>query len=502
MASLRPIMIQGTGSHAGKTTLVAGLCRAFARQGIAVTPFKSQNMSLNSFVTAADEEIARATAVQAFAARTEPSVHMNPLLLKPKSDDTSQLIVHGRPYRDVSAREYFLTDTLQELKTTAIRASIAHLDARYELIVAEGAGSCAEPNLRRRDVVNMGLAHLLGARVFIVADIDKGGVAAELLGSLRVLELVAPADRELIEGFIVNKFRGDRAVLQPAIDFIEQQTGIPVVGVVPYVWLDLEEEDRVRPRPSAAPEIDVAVLFLPHISNANDLDYLADEAGVRVRFVRSCEQLGAPDAVVLPGSKNTVWDLEHLRRTGLADAVVELSRSTPVVGICAGFQMLGRTLWDEGRLESEHGTVAGLGLLDTEVEFAPGKLVRNRRYLPTADNPFAAAGEITGYEIHAGVLRYGSARPLYRHAEGVEGAMHEALPIFGTSVHDLFKNPRLTRAFVDLLRQRKGLPPLAAPLPDPEARREATFDRLGELVAEHLAITSAPAASARERRGR
>lgn len=486
MRKLKPLMIQGTGSHVGKTTLVAGLCRLLANRGFKVAPFKSQNMSLNSFVTEENEEIARATAVQAFAARQQPIVHMNPLLLKPKSDCTSQLIIHGRPYQDVDAQEYFLSSAFQELKLSAIQRSIDHLLQHYEVVVAEGAGSCAEPNLRQFDVVNMEVAHRLDARVYIAADIDKGGVAAELLGTLKVLELVAPRDRERVAGFIINKFRGDRKVLQPAVDFIERHTGLPVAGVVPFIPLELEEEDRVRPRASGTPEVDVAVVYLPHISNSTDFDYLQDEPHVRVRFVRSAEQLGAPDALILPGTKNTIGDLLHLQRIGFAQAIQELSRSTPIVGICGGFQMLGRVLRDEARLESSHGSTQGLGLLDIDVEFLPGKTVRNRRYLPTRDNPFLEAGEITGYEIHSGLVSYTGARPLYEHADGPDGAVHERLPIFGTFIHDIFKNPRLSRAFVNMLRQRKGLQPLTGPLCDHDARREESYNRLASTLAEHM----------------
>jgi adenosylcobyric acid synthase len=486
---LRPIMIQGTSSDAGKTTVVAGLCRLFANRGLRVAPFKSQNMSLNSFVTEAEEEIARSTAVQAAAARQKPIVHMNPLLLKPKSDEVSQLIVHGKVYRDVSAREYFGGDGLQELKLSAIGTSLDALSAGYDLIVAEGAGSCAEPNLRAHDVVNMGLAHLAGARVFVVVDVDKGGAFADILGTLRVLELTSPADRTLIEGFIINKFRGDLEVLRPGIEFVERHAGIPVVGVVPYLSLDLEEEDRVRVRPAPSPEVEVAVVYLPHISNANDFDCLMEEDGVRVTFVRSLRDLGMPDAVILPGTKNTVWDLQHLRRIGLADAVTALSGTTPVLGICGGFEMLGRVLRDDARIESDRGTVPGLGLLDLEVEFLPEKTLRNRRYLPTPDNPLRSAGEVSGYEIHSGVVRYGAGtRPLYTHAAGADGAVHETRPILGTFIHDLFKNPRFTRAFVDHLRERKGLPALTGPLQACTERREQTYDRLAEALAEHLPV--------------
>jgi len=255
------IMLQGTSSDAGKTVLVAGLCRLFANRGLRVAPFKSQNMALNSFVTATGAEIGRATAVQAAGARQEPIVEMNPLLLKPKADDVAQLIVNGKPWGDVSASDYFLSDKLQDIKLDAIRNAIGHLEANFDLIIAEGAGSCAEPNLRRLDVVNMGLAHLLDARVFVIADVNKGGAFADILGTLDVMRLTEPADIDLIEGFLLNKFRGDRKVLQPAIEFTERHSGKPIAGVLPFINnLSLEEEDRIREFRPANVETDIAVI--------------------------------------------------------------------------------------------------------------------------------------------------------------------------------------------------------------------------------------------------
>jgi adenosylcobyric acid synthase len=479
---MKPIMIQATGSDAGKTTLVAGLCRLFANRGVRVAPFKAQNMALNSFVTADGGEIGRATAVQAAGARQPPNVHMNPLLLKPKADDVAQLIVHGKPLRDVSATEYFLApEALQQQKLDAITESIAYLRGHYDLIIAEGAGSCAEPNLRRLDVVNMGVAHLLGARVFIVGDIDRGGVFASFLGTLDVMRLTEPADLTLVEGFLINKFRGDPDVLQPGLDFMKAHCPVPVAGVLPFVAdLRLEEEDRVRERRCEHPEVDIAVLYLPHISNANDVDFLASEADVQVRFVRTAGQLGVPDAVIIPGTKNTSWDLDYIRRTGLAQAVAQLAGRVPIIGICGGYQMLGRTLHDPDHLESDLGSMSGLGLLDFEVTFHPHKTLATRRYTPTPDNPFAAAGDIVGYEIHTGAVRYGAALPCFVYEGGVDGGVDRDRLIFGTHVHDVFSNPAFTRVFIDVLRRRNGLAPLSGPLPQ---SREAMDDSYEQLAA-------------------
>ena len=483
---MQPIMLQGTSSDAGKTTLVAGLCRLFANRGLRVAPFKSQNMALNSFVTRDGGEIARSTAMQAAGARQEPVVHMNPLLLKPKADDVAQLIVHGKAHSDVRARDYFLSDQLQDLKLEAIHASIEYLNTHYDLIIAEGAGSCAEPNLRHLDVVNMGLAHLLDAKVYVVVDINKGGAFADILGSLQVMLLTEPRDIQRVEGFLINKFRGDRDVLEPAIEFTERHSGKKIVGVLPYVpGLTLEEEDRVREFRPEHPEVDIAVLYLPHISNANDFDFLAEEPNVQVRYVRSTETMGVPDAVIIPGTKNTTWDLDYLRRTGVERRLRELAGSIPVIGICGGYEMLGRKLHDPERSESEFGTMDGLGLLDIEVYFEPEKTLVRRVYTPTHSNFLAGAGPVEGYEIHMGRIRYGNAEPAYLHPAGPDGAVHPSRPILGTFIHDIFSNPQFTRAFVNLLRQAKGLTPLSGPLPLARNRMEGSYENLAAMLAEH-----------------
>jgi len=485
----QPIMIQGTSSDAGKTTIVAGLCRLFANRGLKVAPFKSQNMALNSYVTESGEEIARATAVQAFGAKQLPIVHMNPLLLKPKADDVSQLIVHGKALFDVTAKDYFLSDALQDVKIAAIRESIAYLRQHYDLIIAEGAGSCAEPNLRKLDVVNMGLAHELQAKVIIVADIAKGGVFADILGSLKIMDLTDPRDIGLIAGFIINKFRGDRAVLQPAIEFIETETGIPVIGVLPFMNdLKLEEEDRVKEHRCENPEVDIAVIYLPHISNANDFDFLAEEDNVQVRFVKSPDSLGLPDAIIIPGTKNTVWDLDYMRRVGLEQAIEELADSTPVVGVCGGYQMLGRTLWDSSHIESELGTTSGMGLLDFDVEFLPNKTVTNRKYTPTTGNIFSSVGTLSGYEIHSGTVQYRNCKPMFEYVGGYDGAIHPEKLIFGTFIHDIFSNPAFRRAFVNNLRQKKGLPPLSTELSEPRNRADESYEELAAIVEQHASF--------------
>lgn len=478
----KPLAIFGTSSNAGKTTVVAGLCRLLARRGLAVAPLKSQNMSLNSYATETGEEIARSTAVQAQAAKQKPHVAMNPILLKPKSDDVSQLVLLGKPFADVTAADYFGSDKLQNLKWQAIDAAIETLKKNYDAIVVEGAGSCAEPNLRALDVVNFGLAARLDAAVHIVADIDKGGVFADILGTLQVLSLSEPSDASRVRGFLINKFRGDPKILDGGIDFLRPHIGSARVSVLPFLDLRLEEEDRIRPRACPHPDVDIAVLYVPHIANATDFEPLSLEEHVRVRFVRHADELGFPDAIVLPGSKNTTWDLLHIRRSGLADAVLAQVGRTPILGICGGFEMLGHTLFDPERTESEHGTVAGLGLLDVDFVFQRNKIVRPCRYFPTEDNPFREAGQLAGYEIHTGQALYRTALPLFQHDGSFDGAVDPKQLVLGTFIHDLFKNPHFARVFVDVLRTKKGLPKLTSPLPQPIDHFEENIERLASAL--------------------
>lgn len=483
-------MIVGTSSDAGKTTLVTALARIFSNRNIKTAPFKSQNMSLNSYVTLAGEEIGRSTAVQALAARQEPSVHMNPILLKPNDDTTSQVILHGIADRHAGGWEYFQSDEWFEKKTSVITTSLAHLRKEFELIIAEGAGSCAEPNLRYRDLVNMGLAHLLGADVYVVADIDKGGVFANLLGTLRVMELTNPEDKKLIKGFIINKFRGNRDLLQPAIAMIEKETSIPVLGVIPYLPLYLEEEDQLKEVSCLEPEIDVAVVYLPHLSNSSDFNPLGEEENVRLRFIKSKEELGHPDLIILPGTKNVLWDLDYIRKIGLEKAIRKLLPSTPLMGICGGLEMMGKSLQDPFGVESKMGSITGMELFDFDVILNPKKVVRQVSYSPTEENIFKAAGVIRGYEIHCGELKYGkNCKPLHRGNDGFEGAIDdEGTLLIGTFIHDIFKNPCFTRTFVNYLREKKHLPCLTKPLINPLCAREKQYN----LLASHIENSCAP----------
>ncbi|MFI9009559.1 cobyric acid synthase [Actinosynnema sp. NPDC053489] len=478
------VLVAGTTSDAGKSVLAAGLCRWLTRQGVRTAPFKAQNMSNNSVVTADGGEIGRAQAVQAAACGLEPSVRFNPVLLKPGGDRSSQVVVLGRAVGEVSARSYRARKA--ELFTTVLD-TLDGLRDDFDVVVCEGAGSPAEINLRANDIANMGLARAADLPVLVVGDIDRGGVFAHLFGTLALLE---PADQALVAGFVVNKFRGDPALLEPGLRQLGALTGRPVLGVLPWreeLWLDAEDSlsyaaDGVigRPEPPRGDQwLRVAVVRLPRISNATDVEALACEPGVSVRFVTEPSRLADADLVVVPGSKATVEDLRWLRTTGLADAIA--AHDGPVLGICGGFQMLGRTIEDE--VESRAGEVAALGLLDLDVRFDRDKTLRRPRGT-------ALGHPVTGYEIHHGVVTRNAEEGLVTLPDGTpEGALRGR--VAGTHWHGLLENDAFRRT---LLRWaaghagRTGFTP--APATDFAARRAAQLDLLGDLVADHLDTTA------------
>lgn len=481
------LMVCGTGSDVGKSHVVSGLCRVLHRQGVRVAPFKAQNMSLNSYVTAAGHEIGRAQATQAFGAGVEPEVAMNPILLKPSGATGSQVVVMGRPIGHLEAGEYHARKP--ELLATVLGA-LADLRRRFDVVLLEGAGSPAEINLLDRDLVNLPIAAAAGIKAIVVGDIDRGGVFAALLGTV---DLLPPDQRACVGGFVINKLRGDPRLLFAGPEELERRTGVPTIGVLP--WIDdvaLDAEDSLallgpRPRPAVvAPTVlDVAVVRLPHLANATDLDPLAIEPGVGVRWVDHAAALGDPDLVVLPGTKATVADLAWLRASGL---VAALERSTAtVVGLCGGYQMLGRTIADPEGVESPAGTVAeGLGWLDVDTVFAGDKVTRQRR--GTADGH-----PVTGYEIHHGRMAGGPAsRPWVcldqQVSEGAEpeGAIGDGPRlVLGSSLHGLFEADGFRAAVLATVAQRRGraLPPSSTSF---AAAREAQLDRLGDLMAHHL----------------
>ncbi len=496
----RAVMVVGTGSHAGKTVLAAALCRIYARRGLRVAPFKAQNMSLNSFVTPDGGELGRAQAYQARAAGVEPHVDMNPVLLKPSSRTGSQVIVLGRPVGHMTVREYH---AYQAQVWPVVSGAFERLRAAYDLIVVEGAGSPAEINLRDQDIVNMKVARYAGCPVLLVGDIDRGGVFASLVGHM---ELFTPEERELVAAFVINKFRGDADLLGSGIEFLRERTGVPTLGVVPMLddWRGAEEDslgidDRRRVEKPGAP-LQVAVVRLPYVSNFTDLDALADEPDVSVRYVTTAVELEGTAALVLPGTKSTVADLAWLRRSGLAEALLAGAvAGTPVIGICGGYQMLGRCIHDPEHVESAAGTVEGLGLLDVETTFAAEKrTVRVHGEVLGAVggaaataivNPLGPPGTpLHGYEIHMGRTILGSGATPALRLRSADGAAHDdgALSADGVAVgsyvHGLFDDPTLRAAFLNRLRADLGLPAresTASPVDD-------DLDRLADHVEAHL----------------
>jgi adenosylcobyric acid synthase len=481
-------MVQGTASSAGKSILVTALCRILRQDGYRVAPYKAQNMALNSFVTPDGGELGRSQAVQAEAAGAEMSVDMNPILLKPEGDARCQVVVRGRPWRTLSATEYY--DFKTELWPLALE-SLARLREAYDVVVIEGAGSPAEVNLHDNDIVNMRIALAAEAPVLLVSDIDRGGVFASLVGTLELLE---PAERAAVKGLVINRFRGDITLLKSGLDFLAGRTGVPVLGVIPYIRdLRVAEEDSVAIEGGWSDRslavLDVAVIGFSRISNFDDFDPLRAEPGVSLRLVRTTKDLGRPDLVILPGTKATMADLELFRASGLADAVLGLaSAGTPVIGICGGYQMLGRVLRDPLRVESPAAEASGLGLMPVETTFAADKStcrVKGRVLAGQGMLANAQGESIEGYEIHMGQTD-GEAAPAFRleerlgrPVESVDGAVSDDGLVMGTYVHGLFARDGFRRGLLQWLAERKGVT-----LPEASAGfdKEREYDRLADVV--------------------
>ena len=466
----KAIMIQGTMSNAGKSVLTAGLCRIFRQDGYSVAPFKSQNMALNSFVTREGLEMGRAQVMQAEAAGVEPSVRMNPILLKPSSDMGSQVIVNGEVLGDMRASDYFRHK--KEL-VPQILASYRSLAEEHDIIVLEGAGSPAEINLKADDIVNMGMARMARAPVLLAGDIDRGGVFASLYGTVALLEA---GERAMVKGTVINKFRGDAALLRPGLTMLEELTQIPVVGVVPWLELDLDDEDSLSPRLTSGRRealLDVAVVRLPHISNFTDFNALGRHPAVGLRYTDRPEDLGRPDLVILPGSKSTLADLDWLRRRGLDRAVLALAAAgTPVAGICGGYQMLGQRVDDPEGAEGG-GSQEGLGLLPVATRFSREKTrTRRRAAFPACTGLFAPLEgcPLEGYEIHMG-------------DSGPEGLFSVRENVLGTYLHGFFDTPELRDRLVSLLLARRGLTWTGETGDeDGQAYREEQYDKLAAAL--------------------
>lgn len=476
------IMVQGTMSNAGKSLLVAGLCRIFKQDGYRVAPFKSQNMALNSFITEEGLEMGRAQVMQAEAAGIKPLVCMNPILLKPTNHVGSQVIVNGEVLGNMKARDYF---AYKKQLLPDIKKAFRKLEEVADIIVIEGAGSPAEINLKENDIVNMGMARLVDAPVLLVGDIDRGGVFAQLLGTLMLLE-----EEELarVKGLIINKFRGDKSILDPGIEMLEKKGGIPVTGVIPYMELSLEDEDSLTERFSHKEKgnIDLAVIRYPRISNFTDFHVFEQIEGVSVRYVTSVQELHQPDLIFLPGSKNTMGDLKWMRQNGLEAAVKKLSEEIPIFGICGGYQMLGNQIFDRDSVE-EGGSIRGMELLPIETSLEKEKMRSQvQGVINTIPGIFSelSGRSYTGYEIHMGQTRY---------EEDLSGNIDEKVVvtgerenIYGSYVHGLFDCGNIASVMVEALARKKGISMKTRTDMDYQRFKESQYDKLADTLREYL----------------
>ncbi len=475
----RYLMFQGTSSHVGKSILTTALCRIFFRDGRRVAPFKAQNMALNSFVTADGLEMGRAQVAQAEAANLAPRVEMNPVLLKPTGNATSQVIINGKPVGVMSAAAYHQGYSLKAF--AVVKAALRTLSAEFDTIIIEGAGSPAEVNLKANDIVNMRVAKFLNAPVILVADIDRGGALASLVGTL---ELLDDDERALVKGLVINKFRGDVNLLMPAVEFLERKTSKPVLGIVPFIErLGIDDEDSVSlddkklvPSPSSPVPITIAVIRLGKLSNFTDFDSLAGEADVKLFYATEPAELDAADVIILPGSKNTSEDLLALRGGGMAGKILRrASEGAAIVGICGGFQMLGAKIFDPLRTESNHAELDGLSLLPLETTFTAEKFTRQVT-LPAVDFEFLGSrivsANLDGYEIHSGQSTV---------AEKILSRGN----VLGTYVHGIFDNDDFRRKFLNAVRRTKNLPPLNSTR-NLRAERQQNYDRLARIVRDSL----------------
>lgn len=480
------IMIQGTMSNAGKSLLVAGLCRIMKQDGYRVAPFKSQNMALNSYVTQEGLEMGRAQAMQAEAAGIKPMVCMNPILLKPVNHTGAQVIVHGEVMGNQKAAEYF---AYKKQLIPDIKRAFRKLEEYADIIVIEGAGSPAEINLRENDIVNMGLAEMVDAPVLLVGDIDRGGVFAQLLGTLMLLE---KEERARVKGLIINKFRGDKSILDPGIQMLEERGKIPVAGVIPYMEVFLDDEDSITERFDKKEEgcIDIAVICYPRISNFTDFNVFEQITGVSVRYVTSAVGLHHPDLIFLPGSKNTMGDLKWIRENGLETAIKNLAGEIPVVGICGGYQMLGEAIMDWETVE-EGGSMQGMQLLAVETRLEKNKV---RRQVSGSINHLEGIFSIlsgqrySGYEIHMG-----QTTSVCKHAAADKKAGSEQAilsdssgNVYGTYIHGIFDEGNMAALIIQALAAKKGISMEQESLVDYRSFKEKQYDNVADTLRKYL----------------
>ena len=499
MSRAKCIMVQGTMSGAGKSLLCAALCRIFAQDGLRAVPFKSQNMALNSFVTKDGLEMGRAQVVQAQAAGVEPDVRMNPILLKPSSDVGSQVIVNGEVRGQMKASEYFRTK--RQLVPDILKAYDS-LAEEADVIVIEGAGSPAEINLKSEDIVNMGLAEMVDAPVLLVGDIDRGGVFAQLYGTVELLE---EKERRRIKGLVINKFRGDVTILQPALDFLEEKTGKPVLGVIPYLPdLGIEDEDSVslddkktQAKDKVNAPIKIAVIQTPKISNFTDFDALSKEDDINLYYVKEGQEIGDADLILLPGSKNTTEDMLYLRDSGMEKALNEAhEKNIPIIGICGGYQMLGEKISDPLHTESDNDSVKGLGFLPMETTFVEKKLtsqVEAKCLSWEFLGEKLSIDDLFGYEIHMGTTKFTKeanhpfmiTKRADKDVQVAEGMINQEQNVMGAYIHGIFDNDKYRRSLINILRKRKGLEALPVST-NYAAAKQAAFNRLADTVRQNM----------------
>ena len=489
---VKVIMVQGTMSNAGKSVTTAGLCRIFRQDGYSVAPFKSQNMALNSYITKEGLEMGRAQVMQAEAAGIEPSVSMNPILLKPSSDSGSQVIVNGEVLGFMSAAEYY---THKQDMIPHIMKAFNTLAEQYDIIVIEGAGSPAEINLKDADIVNMGMARLVSAPVLLVGDIDRGGVFASLVGTLALLD---EEERGMVKAFIINKFRGSLDILRPGLRQLEQITDKPVAGVIPYFRLEIDDEDSLSDKLSTAGEtglIDIAVIRLPRISNFTDFNSLSYIDGVSVRYVSRVSEFRQPDMLIIPGTKNTMGDLKWLRESGIETLIKKYAEADGIVfGICGGYQMLGAGLSDPDGIE-EGGEMNGIGLLPVNTVFEKEKIrTQVSGTVITAQGPLKGmnGSSFSGYEIHMGTSEAYEDTESFVHITDITGEAADkydgahAGNVYGTYIHGIFDSEETAKAVVSSLMERKGLDFESIAAVDMKAFKESQYDKLADIMRESL----------------
>ena len=536
----RSIMIQGTGSHVGKSILVCALCRILNQDGYRVAPFKAQNMALNSFVTRDGKEMGRAQVAQAEAAGIDPVVEMNPILLKPTGDCGSQVILMGKPIGNMTAKEYYQK---KAGFVSIIKDAYDKLRSKFDIIVIEGAGSPAEINLKDGDIVNMGMAEMASAPVLLVTDIDRGGAFAWIVGTL---ELLSVSERNRVKGIVFNKFRGDKSILKPGLDMLESRINKPVVGVIPYMHdLSIDDEDSVsleysstiknnavvHPHPNPPPSmgrvsgnpsihilpslggreieggsvellrnsyVDIVVIKLPRISNFTDFNIFNHEKDAKVRFVDKAKNIGKPDLLIIPGTKNTISDLTFLRERGIFGEIIELSRQgTMTIGICGGYQMLGKQINDPHHVESSKDSIQGLGLLETVTTFSREKQTYQvKARMLRHEHLFPVDGELVGYEIHMGETTYNghnSVRPFARITERagemvdiLDGCISANGNVMGTYIHGIFDNDEFRSGLINYLRLKKGLKSSDGCHVNSKSIKEHRYNELADIVRRNI----------------